>query len=77
SISDEDRKIEKVMLELRLVEGMSLSELKGLGFASSDLVAGLIAEGLVVPEEVFRDRLTLSLRGRLLADLVIRKVLGF
>ncbi|MFM8927850.1 MAG: radical SAM family heme chaperone HemW [Rhodoluna sp.] len=77
SISDEDRKIEKVMLELRLVEGMSLSELKGLGFASSDVIAGLIADGLVIPEEVFKDLLKLSLRGRLLADLVIRKVLGF
>jgi oxygen-independent coproporphyrinogen-3 oxidase len=65
------------MLELRLVEGMNLEKLKQAGFASKETVAQLIADGLVVAEDVFAGTLKLTLKGRLLADLVIRKVIGF
>ena len=76
-VSEQDRNVERVMLELRLIEGMKLSELKDLGFASKEAVAELIIDELVVPELVFQDLLQLTLKGRLLADLVVRKVLGF
>jgi oxygen-independent coproporphyrinogen-3 oxidase len=38
-------------------------------------VAGLIADGLVVPADAFRGRLVLTLKGRLLADAVVRRIL--
>ncbi|NBW74019.1 MAG: coproporphyrinogen III oxidase, partial [Microbacteriaceae bacterium] len=76
-VSEQDRNVERVMLELRLIEGMKLSELKDLGFASKEAVSELIIDELVVPELVFQDLLQLTLKGRLLADLVVRKVLGF
>lgn len=68
---------ETIMLELRLVEGMNLEKLKQAGFASKETVAQLIGDGLVVAEDVFAGTLKLTLKGRLLADLVIRKVIGF
>ena len=38
-------------------------------------MAGLIADGLVVPEGAFQGRLVLTLKGRLLADAVVRRIL--
>jgi hypothetical protein len=38
-------------------------------------VAGLIAAGLVDPAAAFGGRLVLTLKGRLLADAVVRRIL--
>jgi oxygen-independent coproporphyrinogen-3 oxidase len=38
-------------------------------------VAGLIADGLVDPTAAFKGKLVLTLKGRLLADAVVRRIL--
>ena len=66
------RNMERVMLEARLQSGLEVS---ALGAGGRHQVAGLIADGLVEPAAAFKGRLVLTLKGRLLADAVVRRVL--
>ena len=63
------RALERVLLRSRMAEGLPLDELPEPG---RDRVAGLVADGLVVGAEALRGRVVLTLRGRLLADAVVR-----
>jgi putative oxygen-independent coproporphyrinogen III oxidase len=72
TLDAETRNMERVMLEARLQSGLDLSTLSAGGRHE---VAGLIADGLVDPAAAFRGRLVLTLKGRLLADAVVRRVL--
>ena len=69
------RNVERVMLEARLNSGLEIESLGGLGDTGRHAVAGLIADGLVDPIPAFRGRLVLTLKGRLLADAVVRRIL--
>jgi oxygen-independent coproporphyrinogen-3 oxidase len=62
----DERRLESIMLGIRLAEGLSLD-------AAEDAVAveSVVDDGLAV---VVGDRLVLTLQGRLLADLVIRRL---
>ncbi len=75
-VDEENRDIERVMLEARLSDGMSLDWLKEKGFATAEAISSLLAEGLIDGPRVFTGTLTLTLKGRLLADYVVRKLLG-
>jgi oxygen-independent coproporphyrinogen-3 oxidase len=66
------RTMERVMLEARLQSGLDLSTLTAAG---RHQMAGLIADGLVEPAAAFQGRLVLTLKGRLLADAVVRRIL--
>ena len=68
-LSPEDRRVERVMLELRLAEGLPLDVLTETESARVD---GIVAEGLGA---VADGRLALTLRGRLLADGVVLRLL--
>ncbi|OAE01838.1 radical SAM family heme chaperone HemW [Arthrobacter sp. OY3WO11] len=72
TLDSETRNMERVMLEVRLHSGL---EIASLGAAGRQEVAGLIAEELVDPAAAFAGRLVLTLKGRLLADAVVRRVL--
>jgi putative oxygen-independent coproporphyrinogen III oxidase len=65
----ETRRVERVLLELRLSDGLPLSVLDDAGRAAVD---GQVARGLVAVEG---DRLVLTDPGRLLADGVVRELL--
>jgi putative oxygen-independent coproporphyrinogen III oxidase len=67
------RAMERIMLEARLASGLAVSTLSDQG---RHAVAGLIADGLVEPAEAFRGSLVLTLKGRLLADAVVRRILS-
>ena len=69
-LSDEDRRVERVLLELRLAAGLPLDVLDAAGRA---LVPELAERGLVVPRG---NRLVLTQPGRLLADGVVRDLLA-
>jgi oxygen-independent coproporphyrinogen-3 oxidase len=75
-IDEDNRNIERVMLETRIAEGIDLAWLKEQGFASNQAVSELIAEELVDAKAVFAGVLKLTAKGRLLADMVVRKLLG-
>ena len=63
------RALEAVLLGTRIREGMPVSSLGGDRRAA---VAGLIADGLVSGADALRGRVVLTLKGRLLADAVVR-----
>ncbi|MEO6142610.1 MAG: radical SAM family heme chaperone HemW [Dermatophilaceae bacterium] len=79
-LTDEQRYDERVLLGVRLVDGLPIGDLRPEGRPS---IAGLIADGLVDGPSALRSdtmrprRVVLTLRGRLLADTVVRRLLGF
>ncbi|KNX37462.1 radical SAM family heme chaperone HemW [Luteipulveratus halotolerans] len=74
-LTDEQRHDERVLLGVRLVEGLPLDVLHDDGRRA---VAGLVADGLLDGRSAVRDaRAVLTLRGRLLADTVVRRLLGY
>lgn len=68
-LSDEDRRIERVLLELRLAEGLALDVLTP---SERERVPAVVTNGL---GRVDDGRLVLTLAGRLLADGVVRDLL--
>ncbi len=74
TLTEAQRHDEEVLLGVRLREGLPLDRLDALGH---EAVAGLVAEGLVDGRAAVRDgRVVLTLRGRLLADAVVRRLVG-
>jgi oxygen-independent coproporphyrinogen-3 oxidase len=73
TLTDENRRVERVLLETRIRDGLPVSELTGSGRTA---VAGLIADELVDAASALRGRIVLTLRGRLLADAVVRRLLA-
>ncbi|MFJ5923724.1 radical SAM family heme chaperone HemW [Kitasatospora sp. NPDC092948] len=68
-LAGEDRRVERILLELRLVEGCPLDLLTDTGRKAADRA---LADGLLEPGPYTRGRAALTLRGRLLADAVVR-----
>jgi oxygen-independent coproporphyrinogen-3 oxidase len=73
ALSDETRRVERVLLRSRLREGLSTAELSPAGRTA---VASLIADGLVDPGAALRGTVVPTIRGRLLADAVVRRLLA-
>ena len=67
-LGPEDRRIEAILLGIRLREGMAVADLP------PDAVAELAADGLVDITAAQSGRVVLTLRGRLLADAVVRRL---
>ena len=67
------RRVERVLLETRLVDGLDVTVLDDAGRAASD---ALTADGLLEPGGLEAGRLVLTRRGRLLADLVVRDLVA-
>ncbi len=68
---DGARLLERVLLQSRLAEGIAVADLPQ---GNRSRVAGLIADGLVDAASAVRGRVQLTLRGRLLADAVVREL---
>jgi oxygen-independent coproporphyrinogen-3 oxidase len=68
-LTADDRRVERVLLETRLRAGLAGAELTPSGSKAAD---GFVDDGLLTREG---DRLVLTLRGRLLADAVVRGLL--
>lgn len=66
SLTAEDQRVEEMLLAMRLATGMDASR------APADAVADLMADELI---QVISGQLVLTLRGRLLADAVVRRLL--
>ncbi|MEV8407000.1 radical SAM family heme chaperone HemW [Streptomyces niveus] len=68
-LTAEDRRVERILLELRLSEGVELSLLRPAGLAAAGRA---LEEGLLSAGPYDSGRVVLTLRGRLLADAVVR-----
>jgi putative oxygen-independent coproporphyrinogen III oxidase len=71
-LDDETRRVERVLLEIRLAEGLDLGELDAAGRAAASQA---VHDGLLEPEPFPLGRAILTTRGRLLADAVVRALL--
>jgi putative oxygen-independent coproporphyrinogen III oxidase len=65
-LTDEDRRVEEVMLRLRLAEGLPLELADPAGARQA------LDDGLLDPDAYAQGRAVITLRGRLLADVVVR-----
>jgi len=65
----EDRRVERILLELRLDSGCDISLLRPAGRKAAARAA---AEGLLDPRSLAEGSAILTLKGRLLADAVVR-----
>jgi oxygen-independent coproporphyrinogen-3 oxidase len=68
-LSDHEQRLERVMLRLRLREGLALDDLTPGG---RDAAAAALGDGLLEPAPYEAGRAVLTMRGRLLADAVVR-----
>jgi oxygen-independent coproporphyrinogen-3 oxidase len=64
--------LERILLESRTSEGMSIDQIKKLQPGSEVAISQLIADGLIKGPEAIAGKLLLTLKGRLLADAVVR-----
>jgi oxygen-independent coproporphyrinogen-3 oxidase len=71
-LDDETRRVERVLLETRLRAGLPVDVLDDTGRAA---VPEQVERGLVEPAALATGRVVLTLRGRLLADAVVRDLL--
>jgi oxygen-independent coproporphyrinogen-3 oxidase len=65
------RTLERILLEVRIQDGLPVSVLTGDAAASA---SALVEDGLIDAEVLAAGRVVLTLRGRLLADLVVRRL---
>ena len=75
-LSTEQKLEERAMLELRLREGLSIEVVRELNQNSAKAVSELVASGLIDGVAAIGGRAVLTVQGRLLADFVLRKLLG-
>jgi oxygen-independent coproporphyrinogen-3 oxidase len=68
-----ERRMERIMLLTRLADGCPVSELEPAGREAAEKA---VADGLAEPAALAAGRVVLTLRGRLLADAVIRDLTG-
>jgi len=71
-LDQESTALERILLESRISTGMSIKDLKELKPNTDKAISQLIADGLVMGEAAITGQLILTLRGRLLADAVVR-----
>lgn len=71
TLTDEVRATERVLLQSRIRDGLAIAELRA---DARRAVAELIADELIDGAAALRGRVVLTLQGRLLADLVVRRL---
>jgi putative oxygen-independent coproporphyrinogen III oxidase len=76
TLSDRTRLEERILLEIRVESGLSVEQIKSVNPDAAKLIAGFIADELVDPLSALRGTLRLTLKGRLLADSLVRQILA-
>ncbi len=75
-LADDVRLEERILLEIRMVGGLDLEIVKRVNPGYQKVVAQAIADELLDAKSALNGRLVLTLRGRLLADALVRDLLG-
>jgi oxygen-independent coproporphyrinogen-3 oxidase len=76
TLDDRTRLEERILLEIRVESGLSVDQAKAVNPDAGKLIAGFIADELVDPGSALRGTLKLTLKGRLLADSLVRQLLA-
>ena len=76
TLDERTRLEERILLELRVESGLSVDQAKAVNPEAGKLIAGFIADELVEPAAAIRGTLKLTLKGRLLADSLVRQLLA-
>jgi oxygen-independent coproporphyrinogen-3 oxidase len=76
TLDETTRLTERVLLEVRLSTGLEVSVAKLANADAPKVVAALIAEQLIEPRAAFDGFIKLTLKGRLLADAVVKRLLA-
>jgi oxygen-independent coproporphyrinogen-3 oxidase len=76
TLSDRTRLEERVLLEIRIRDGLKIELAKQVSADASKLIAGFIADELVDAKAAIGGVLKLTLKGRLLADSLVRQLLA-
>jgi oxygen-independent coproporphyrinogen-3 oxidase len=71
-LDSETAALERILLESRTSAGMSIEQIKRLQPGSELAISQLIADGLIEGSQAIAGKLLLTLKGRLLADAVVR-----
>jgi putative oxygen-independent coproporphyrinogen III oxidase len=74
-LNDQTRLEERLLLESRLRTGLNLELVRAINPNSASVISQLIAEQLIDGASAIAGRLVLTLKGRLLADAVVRRIL--
>lgn len=75
-LDDRTRANERIMLELRLKNGLASDVLTGVTGDIAQKISTLIADGLIDGGAAIRGTISLTLRGRLFADGVVKRLLA-
>ena len=70
-LTDDDRRLERVLLELRLSDGLAVDALAGPASGEAEVA---VRDGLLDADALAGGRCVLTRRGRLLADAVVRRL---
>jgi oxygen-independent coproporphyrinogen-3 oxidase len=73
-LDEQTRIFERLLLEVRIADGMQISELKAMKVDAVRIVSELIADGLIDGKWAVDGKLVLTLKGRLMADAVVRRL---
>lgn len=76
TLTERVRLEERVLLEIRVSQGMAISILKQVSNNTQKLISEFIADGLIDPKSAIGGYLKLTLKGRLLADSLVRQLLA-
>ena len=76
TLGDRTRLEERILLEIRIREGLKIDLAKQVNPEANNLIAGFIADELVDAKEAIGGVLKLTLKGRLLADSLVRQLLA-
>ena len=70
------RLTERILLEIRIADGLPIDVVKSLNEQAAKPISQAIADGLIEPSDALAGVLKLTLKGRLLADALVRDLLG-
>lgn len=75
-LDDKVRLEERVLLELRIRSGLSIELIKTITADATKIISGLIADQMIDAATAMKGQLVLTLKGRLLADAIVRQILA-
>ena len=76
TLDERTRLEERVLLEIRVSNGLSIEQAKSVNPEATKLIAGFIADELIDAKAAIGGVLRLTLKGRLLADALVRQLLA-